>query len=74
MPPISPTFSDEFDDDHCVVHQFIRRHGRSPTPEEVSALRSGTVATGARAAASDRARAVLTQVVRREVVRLIHGP
>ncbi|MBD3927434.1 hypothetical protein IEZ26_22620 [Nocardioides cavernae] len=73
MPPVSPTFSDEFDDDHCVVHQFIRRHGRSPTPEEVIALRSSAVATGARATADDE-RSALTQVVRREVVRLIHRP
>jgi hypothetical protein len=67
-------FSDEFDDDHCVVHLFIRRHGRGPTPEEIAGLWS-TVGTDTLAVAgSSRLRAALTQVVRREVVRLTNRP
>ena len=71
MSPSTPMFSDEFDDDHCVVHLFIRRHGRGPTPEEFAGLWSSTVDADTLAVAGgNRMRAVLTQAVRREVVRL----
>ena len=71
MSPSTPMFSDEFDDDHCVVHLFIRRHGRGPTPEEFSDLWSSAAGTDTLAVAGGtRLRAVLTQAVRREVVRL----
>ena len=71
MSPSNPMFSDEFDDDHCVVHLFIRRHGRSPTQEELAGLWSSTGGTDALAVAGgNRLRAALTLAVRREVVRL----
>ena len=71
MSPSTPMFSDEFDDDHCVVHLFIRRHGRGPTPEELAGLWSSTGGTDTLAVAGgNRLRAGLTLAVRREVVRL----
>ena len=69
MSSSTPMFSDEFDDDHCVVHLFIRRHGRGPTPEELAGLWSSTVDTDS-LAGGNRLRAALTQVMRRDVVRL----
>ena len=75
MSPSTPMFSDEFDDDHCVVHLFIRRHGRGPTPEEIAGLRGSTVGADTLAVVGgNRRRTVLTQSVRREVVRLLTRP
>jgi hypothetical protein len=58
------------DVDHCAVHQFIRLHGRRPTPEELAQGLIGSGHTEGPAATS--ARAPRPSALRREVARLIH--
>lgn len=60
-------------DDHCLVHHFIRTHGRTPDADELRLLRQSWAASaavpGPRPAADHPA---FPQALRREVARLIH--
>ncbi len=56
-------------DEHCLVHHFIRATGRRPTADELVALGQQPHVSRPRDAAVT---GVLSQVVRREVARLIH--
>ncbi|MGF9753759.1 hypothetical protein AAII07_01025 [Microvirga sp. 0TCS3.31] len=62
-------------DDHCLVHHFIRMHGRRPTAEELSALRPGPAAIAATAPAPPPQHTAmpggLTAAVRRELAKLV---
>ena len=59
-------------DDHCLIHHFIRAHGRVPRADELRALRAqGTVSAEhprqGRAVSSTAAHGL-----RRELARLVH--
>lgn len=58
-------------DDHCLVHQFIRTHGRRPTTEELRALAGLTVAPAVvPRPGTTRSRGL--SGVRRELARFVH--
>lgn len=65
-------------DDHCLIHHFIRLHGRAPSTDELAALRNGETAPtlDARLAQADPVRPAapggLNRGVRREIARLIN--
>ncbi|CAN0425830.1 unnamed protein product [Phaeothamnion confervicola] len=56
--------------DHCLVHPFIRRHGRRPTAEELADLVGTTVVPAPRASRDGQAHG-LVHALRREVARLV---
>ena len=70
--PVEPTGLD----DHCLVHQFIRIHGRRPTAEELSSLADGAVAVPPRVPPvvppARRSTPGAVSGLRRELARLIN--
>lgn len=65
-------------DDHCLVHHFIRTHGRRPDPDELEALvrrATGGVATarsGDGAAGTQRRTGVVAGTLRKELARFVN--
>ncbi|GAA1435034.1 hypothetical protein GCM10009641_30060 [Mycobacterium cookii] len=57
-------------EDHCLVHHFIRQHGRRPTAEELTALAPPVVVPAARPPGDAQAHG-LVRAVRRDVARLL---
>jgi hypothetical protein len=54
-------------DDHCLVHHFIRTHGRRPDDDELQALRERVAVPRPRRSGPP----LLSQALRREAARLI---
>ena len=57
-------------EDHCLVHHFIRRHGRRPTAEELAALEA-PIGVPAPRLPRDAQTHGLAHALRREVARLV---
>ena len=60
--PVTPSTGD----DHCLVHHFIRTHGRRPSPDELRALHEHADAARHTVPAS-----AITRAVRRELAKLV---
>jgi hypothetical protein len=56
-------------DDTCLTHQFIRKYGRRPTPDELRAMRNGPAVPRPRDTSSPLS---LPRALRREMARVIH--
>jgi hypothetical protein len=60
-------------DDHCLVHHFIRTHGRRPSAEELSALQDRAAMTvPASPPQHTPVAGELMAAVRREVAKLVN--
>ncbi|NYE37622.1 hypothetical protein F4692_002755 [Nocardioides cavernae] len=69
MPPQTPGRS-AGTEDHCLVHQFIRTHGRRPTDAELEDMGASTA--GSTPGRHLAAPSGLAWLLRREVARLVH--
>jgi hypothetical protein len=59
-------------DDHCLVHHFIRTHGRRPTADELAGITATVVVPPAPRSATEMPAPSLVHTMRREVARLVN--
>jgi hypothetical protein len=59
-------------DDQCLVHHFIRAHGRRPQPDELRAVREEVVVAAGHPREDGRAASTSHHGLRRELARLVH--
>jgi hypothetical protein len=59
-------------DDQCLVHHFIRAHGRRPKPDELRALREEVVVAAGHSREDGPTASTSHHGLRRELARLVH--